>query len=244
VTDQYTRISVQRKLSTGVTDVSLQIRSSGTITFNFAHAHALAITEGIYNLATANSTAISCPYIETQSTPVLAQTAWRWPEWLTQNGYIEADVCLSETGTPNLVNRTILISGSNTTLSPAIHQGYVRRSSSYASSVTSIEFAKQNNSGTTFNTYTPASSLYDGAYHKYRLEWVNYLIGAARTIQLRLYVDNVQVATATTAGATSWLRPPTLEILNPSSGSEGFQTMKNIAIGSPVLPANAVPEPY
>lgn len=243
VIDQWTRITVQRKLSAGVTDVSLQIRSSGTITFYFAHAQAVAITEGTYNLATTHTTAISCPYIETQATPVQAQAGWRWPDWLTQNGYVEADICLSETANPNLVDRTILMAGNNATLTPSMHQGFIRRSSATASASNEIGAGKQNNAGTTAATYTPASSLYDGAYHKYRLEWVNYLIGSTRTIRLRLYVDGVEVASGTTGGATAWLRPPTLEVIS-AVASGAFQTMKNIAIGSPVLPANAVPEPY
>ena len=243
VIDQWTRISVQRKLSAGVTDVSVQIRSSGTITFYFAHAQAVAISEGTYNLATIHTAAASAPYIETQATPYQVQGTWTWPEWLTQNGYLESDVNLGETANPNLGDRTILMAGSNATLTPSMHQGFVRRSSATGSASNEIGSGKQNNAGTTAATYTPASSLYDGTYHKYRLEWVNYLIGTTRTIRLRLYLDGVEVASGTTGGATAWLRPPTLEIISAVSGG-GFQTMKNIKIGSPVLPANAVPEPY
>jgi hypothetical protein len=48
---------------------------------------------------------------------------------------------------------------------------------------------------------------------------------------------------STAPTATAWLRPASLEIYNQAN-SAAFLTAKNIAIGSPVLPANAVPEPY
>ena len=243
VIDQWTRISVQRKLSAGVTDVSLQIRSSGTITFYFAHAQAVAITDGTYNLASSHTAAVSCPYIETQATPVQAQAGWRWPDWLTQNGYIEADVCLSETANPNSVKRTIL-GAQQSTYSASLFAGWIARDSSYASGVNTILYAKHHNGAGAFvyDGYTPSASVFDAVYRKWRLEWVNYLIGSTRTIQLRIYIDGVLVD-STAPTATAWLRPASLEIYNQAN-SAAFLTAKNIAIGSPVLPANAVPEPY
>ena len=243
VIDQWTRISVQRKLSAGVTDVSLQIRSSGTITYYFAHAQAVAITDGTYNLASSHTAAVSCPYIETQATPVQAQAGWRWPDWLTQNGYIEADVCLAETANPNSVNRTIL-GAQQATYSASLFSGWIARDSSYASGVNTILYAKHHNGAGAFvyDGYTPSASVFDAVYRKWRLEWVNYLIGSTRTIQLRIYIDGVLVD-STAPTATAWLRPASLEIYNQAN-SAAFLTAKNIAIGSPVLPANAVPEPY
>lgn len=243
VIDQWTRITVQRKLSAGVTDVSLQIRSSGTITFYFAHAQAVAITDGTYNLASSHTAAVSCPYIETQATPVQAQAGWRWPDWLTQNGYIEADVCLAETANPNSVNRTIL-GAQQATYSASLFAGWIARDSSYASGVNTILYAKHHNGAGAFvyDGYTPAASVFDAVYRKWRLEWVNYLIGSTRTIQLRIYIDGVLVD-STAPTATAWLRPASLEVYNQAN-SAAFLTAKNIAIGSPVLPANAVPEPY
>jgi hypothetical protein len=242
--DSWRRWTVQRKISAGVTDVSIQIRSNGAITYYFAHAHVYIGSEGTYNLATSDVLSLSGPYIETQASPVYRARGWEWPEWLTQNGYVEADICLSETANPNSDSRTFLLAGSTAGLTPTMHQGYVRRSSATASGSNEIGFGKANNAGTAGGTYTPGSSLYDGAFHKYRLEWVNYTVSGSRTISLRLYVDSVQVASGTTGGATSWLRPPVLQILSPTGGSPGFQTMKNIAIGSPVLPAGAIPAPY
>jgi hypothetical protein len=237
--DQWRRLTVQRKLSAGVTDVSLQIRSSGAITYYFAHAHAFTLSEGTYNFITAGSGSSTAPYIETQATPVQAQAGWTWPDWLTQNGYIEADVCLAETANPNASQRTIL-GAVNGTFSPSLWPGTVYRNNAAASASNIINFAKQNDAGTTSGNYTPSSTYYDATYRKFRIEWVNYTIAGTRTIRARIYVDGVEVASGTTVNATRWLRPPALQI----AGLDAFQTMKNIAIGSPVLPANAVPEPY
>ena len=243
--DKWQRVIVQRKLSAGVTDVSVQIRTSDPITVYFAHAQAFVASDGDYNLVSLSNGSDSCPYVETQGTPYLAQGTWVWPEWLTQNGYLEADICLSETSTPNSVGRAILGADANGLLTPLMHQGFIRRSSTSGSADFLIGCGKQNDAGTTAANYTPTSSLYDGTYHKYRMEWVNYTIGSTRTIRLQFYVDGLLVASGTTGGATRWLRPPVLEVVSGSNGSLGaFQTMKNIVIGSPVLPANALPQPY
>jgi hypothetical protein len=236
--DQWRRITVQRKLGAGVTDVSLKIRSFGTITYYFAHAHAWIGSEGTYNLATSTTAAVSAPYIETEANPVYRAKGWEWPDWLTQNGYIEADVCLSETANPESSTR-VFIGNVSSVYTPAGVGFYVLRGSGAGTGSNSILFGKTHNTATISATYTPASSLYDGAYHKYRIEWVNYTIAGSRTIQLKLYIDGSLVST-NTPSAVSWLRMPGLEILNGG----GFHTMKNIAIGSPVLPANAIPAPY
>jgi len=239
--DNWRRLTVQRKLSAGVTDVSVQIRSAGSITYYFAHAHAFVASEGTYNLTSVSGTAITGPYVETQGTPYQAQGTWTWPDWLTQNGYVEADVCLSETANPNLSSRFILGS-SNAAYTPTFYPFAVARGSSEATASNTLVFIKTHSTGTPFVTYTPASSLFDGAYHKYRIEWVNYTINGTRTVQLLLYVDGVLVAT-NNPSATSWVRGTSLEILNSATASS-FQTMKNIKIGSPVIPPNATPEPY
>lgn len=242
--DQWRRLTVQRKLSAGVTDVSVQIRSAGTITYYFAHAQAFVASEGAYNLASLSGTAISAPYIETAGTPYQAQGTWTWPDWLTQNGYLEADICFGETANPNLAAR-VYLGASNLYFSANVYGPTLLRSSTQASASNTLSFIMQNNAGTASQTYTPASSLFDGAYHKYRVEWVNYKIGATRTIRLRLYVDGVEVASTTTGGATAWLRVPMLLLGAAGSGTDvGWSTMKNIKIGSPVIPPNATPEPY
>jgi hypothetical protein len=164
---------------------------------------------------------------------------WEWPDWLTQNGYLEADIALNETANPSSSQRTILgaVSG---TFTPSLWPGTIYRNSAAASGSTIISFAKQNDAGTTSGSVTPASTYYDAAYRKFRLEWVNYTIRGTRTIRARIYVDGVEVASGTTVNATRWLRPPYLQI----AGLDSNQTMKNIAIGAPVLPPDAVPEPY
>jgi hypothetical protein len=241
--DQWRRITVQRKL-TNPTDVSLHIRTTGAITVYFAHAHAYVGSDGTYNLTSVSGTAVSAPYIETQANPVYRARGWEWPDWLTQNGYIEADICFGETANPNSVTRMYL-GALNSYFSPSIWGPSLYRSASVGSAANNINVAMQNNAGTSSTTYVPSSSLYDGAYHKYRVEWVNYTVSGTRTIRLRLYLDGVEVASATTGGATSWLRVPTLLLgAAPNGGEIGWSTMKNIAIGSPVLPANAVPAPY
>lgn len=242
IDDQWRRFSVQRKLSAGVTDVSLQIRTQGAITFYFAHAQAAVISDGTYNLTSVAATAVTVPYIETQATPVQAQAGWLWPSWLTQNGYLEADICLGETANPN--NQTRIILGQQgAAATPTMESGVIFRSSATGSGVNQINATKTDDIGSPVASYSPASSLYDGAYHKYRVEWRNYLIAGVRTMDLRLYVDGAIVATVTRPSSTRWLTPSNLFAVHPG-GAQAFQTMKNIAIGSPVLPANAVPEPY
>ncbi|NCX93070.1 MAG: hypothetical protein EBX40_00120 [Gammaproteobacteria bacterium] len=239
--DNWRRLTVQRKLSAGVTDVSVQIRSAGTITYYFAHAHVLVGSEGTYNLTSVSGTAITGPYVETQGTPYQAQGTWTWPDWLTQNGYLEADICFGETANPN--NRTTIILGANSAVfTPTIDGGTVYRGSGDATASNIIRSNKTSDAGTAGPTYTPASSLFDGAYHKYRAEWVNYTIAGTRTIQFRLYVDGVLQGTNSPA-ATTWARPPAL-FASHQGTAQSFQTMKNIKIGSPVIPPNATPEPY
>jgi hypothetical protein len=237
--DQWRRATVHRKLSSGVTDVSLQIRSNGAITYYFAHAQAWIASEGDYNLATTTTGGLSAPYIETQAAPVYRARGWEWPEWLTQNGYVEADICLSETGNPNLSTRIIL--GNLTSIyTPNAYGFAIARASSEATASNTIAFAKTHTTGSPFVSYTPGASVFDGVYRKWRIEWTNYTISGVRTVQLKLYIDGVLVSTNTPT-ATSWIKPPAFELIN---GSTTFETIKNIAIGSPVLPAGAIPAPY
>lgn len=237
--DQWRRITVQRKLGAGVTDVLVQIRCAAAITYYFAHAHAWVGSEGTYNLASASTAAISAPYIETQANPVYRARGWEWPDWLTQNGYVEADVCLSETANPNLSSR-FLLGNATGQFTPSLAAFYIARPSSDATASNTLQFSKTHTTGTPAVNHSVGYSVFDGVFRKYRIEWTNYTISGVRTVQLKLYIDGTLVNT-NTPSATSWVRPPSLEIIN---GSTTFQTMKNIAIGSPVLPANAIPAPY
>jgi hypothetical protein len=190
---------------------------------------------------TAGSTSVSAPYVETQGEPVYRDNAWVWPAWLTQNGYIEADVCFVETANPD--SRTTIILGATSGIyTPSLEAGAIYRGSGDATASNIIRYTKGYVGGTTLSSYTPASTLFDGAYHKFRLEWVNFTINGARTMNLRLYIDGTQVSFVTSAG-TSWATPPVLFPLH-AGASTSFQTMKNIVIGVPSIPANAVPEPY
>ena len=239
--NNWVRISVQRRL-TAPTDVSVHIRSNGTVTAYIAHAQVLVGSDSTYNLASGASSAISAPYIETFAAPMYAEETWTWPKWLTQNGYLEADVCFGETANPNSSARVIL-GAYNSDTSASLWPGAVYRGPSFGSADNSITVAKGNNLGTSSASYAPSSSVYDGAFHKFRVEWVNYTIAGSRTIRVYLYIDGVSVANATTASATSWLEPSTLAISSHASAA-AWHTMKNIMIGSPSLPAGAVPEPY
>jgi hypothetical protein len=243
LTDDWRRITIQRALGANITAVYLNLRGRGAVTAYFAHAQATVVSDGAYLLTgtTNNANSISVPYVETQGIPYSAEGTWTYPRWLVQNGYIEADICFGETANPNLGDRVIIGANSNTTLTPSMHQGFIRRSSVTGSASNDIGFGKQNNNGTTSGSWVPASTYYDGAYRKYRLEWVNYLTAGVRTLRLYLYIDGTAVANATTSGATAWLEPPTLEIIN---GGGCWQTMKNLVIGSPTLPTGAVPQPY
>jgi hypothetical protein len=243
LTDDWRRITIQRALGANITAVYLNLRGRGAVTAYFAHAQATVVADGAYLLTgtTNNANSISVPYVETQGIPYSAEGTWTYPRWLVQNGYIEADICFGETANPNLGDRVIIGANSNTTLTPSMHQGFIRRSSVTGSASNDIGFGKQNNNGTTAGSWVPASTYYDGAYRKYRLEWVNYLMAGVRTLRLYLYIDGTAVANATTSGATAWLEPPTLEIIN---GGGCWQTMRNLVIGSPTLPTGAVPQPY
>lgn len=237
--DQWRRVTVQRAMPATNTACYFNLRGKGAVTAYFAHAHAWIGSEGTYNLASSSSAGVSAPYIETQANPVYRAKGWEWPDWLTQNGYAEADVCLSETANPNLSTR-IMLGNLTSIYTPNAYGFALARASSEATASHAIAFAKTHTTGSPVVFYTPSSSVFDGVYRKYRVEWTNYTISGVRTVQLKLYIDGTLVNT-NTPSATSWVRPPALEIIN---GSTTFQTMKNIAIGSPVLPANAIPAPY
>ena len=121
--------------------------------------------------------------------------------------------------------------------------GAIYRRPAFGSADNSISYAKANNLGTSSGSYAPAASIYDGAYHKLRVEWVNYTLSGSRTIRVYLYIDGVSVSNATTASASTWLEPPTLSIASQASAG-AWHTLKNVVIGSPSLPAGAIPEPY
>jgi hypothetical protein len=216
----------------------VRFRATGAITYYIAHAQAYIGSEGAYNLVAATQT-VSAPYIETEANPVYRAKGWEWPDWLTQNGYVEADVCLSETANPNLSSR-FLLGNATGQFTPSLAAFYIARPSSDATASNTLQFSKTHTTGTPAVNHSVGYSVFDGVYRKYRIEWTNYTISGVRTVQLKLYIDGTLVNT-NTPSATSWVRPPSLEIIN---GSTTFQTMKNIAIGSPVLPANAVPAPY
>jgi hypothetical protein len=236
--DQWRRITLTRKLGSTPADISVRFRATGAITYYIAHAQAYIGSEGAYNLVAATQT-VSAPYIETEANPVYRAKGWEWPDWLTQNGYVEADVCLSETANPNLSSR-FLLGNATGQFTPSLAAFYIARPSSDATASNTLQFSKTHTTGTPAVNHSVGYSVFDGVYRKYRIEWTNYTISGVRTVQLKLYIDGTLVNT-NTPSATSWVRPPSLEIIN---GSTTFQTMKNIAIGSPVLPANAVPAPY
>ena len=230
---------MQRAMPSTNTACYFNLRGKGAVTAYFAHAHAWIGSEGTYNLASSSSAGVSAPYIETEANPVYRAKGWEWPDWLTQNGYVEADICLSETGNPNLSSRFILGNATGQ-FTPSLAAFYIARPSSDATSGNTLQFSKTHSTGTPAVNHSVGYSVFDGVYRKYRIEWTNYTISGVRTMQLKLYIDGTLVSTNTPT-ATSWVRPPALELIN---GSTTFQTMKNIAIGSPVLPANAVPAPY
>lgn len=236
--DQWRRITLTRKLGSTPADISVRFRATGTITYYLAHAQAYIGSEGAYNLVAATQT-VSAPYIETEANPVYRAKGWEWPDWLTQNGYVEADVCLSETANPNLSSR-FLLGNATGQFTPSLAAFYIARPSSDATASNTLQFSKTHTTGTPAVNHSVGYSVFDGVFRKYRIEWTNYTISGVRTMQLKLYIDGTLVST-NTPSATSWVRPPALEIIN---GSTTFQTMKNIAIGSPVLPANAIPAPY
>jgi len=240
--DNWQRVSVQRLMPANNTACYLNFRGTGAITCYFAHAQATIVSDGTYNLASATAAAVSAPYVETFAAPMYADETWSWPKWLTQNGYLEADICFGETANPNSSARVIL-GAYNSDANPSMWPGAVYRSPSFGSADNSITFAKGNNLGTSSASYAPSSSVYDGAFHKFRVEWVNYTISGSRTIRVYLYIDGVSVSNATTASASTWLEPPTMTVAGQASAA-AWHTLKNIVIGSPSLPAGAVPEPY
>lgn len=241
--DKWRRVTVERKLSTGVTSLKFMlIAPSGTINVYVAHAHLYVASEGTNNLVSTANSSVTAPYVETLGSPYYGDKSWTWPSWLTQNGYIESDICLSETANPNSSTRILLGITSGMFVNSFEH-GAIYRGGADGSASNIIRFIKSYVGGNQSGSYTPAAPYFDGTYRKFRLEWVNYISSAgSRVMNLRLYVDGVNVATTATTG-TSWGSPPSLYV-NHAGASVAFQTMRNFAIGVPSLPAGAIPEPY
>lgn len=240
--DQWRRLSIQRTLTGFNINTTVQIRSSGAQTIYVAHAHAFILSTKSPFADSETTQSISAPYIETFANPYFREQSWQWPEWLTQNGYLEADVCQMETSRPNLSGRNFLgdgsgayTVGSNTVLS-------VQRDGSASSATNSVVAYRRQSNGTLRSASSSAINMHDGAFHKLRIEWVNYLVSSVRTAEVRLYIDGTLRQSTAISGDTRWSNDHMLRVCG--SALQAFQTMKNIVIGSPSLPSGAVPEPY
>jgi len=188
----------------------------------------------------ASSYALPSTYVLTIGNQALPEGAWEWPSWLTQNGYIEAQVILpinGLTGSGSTSGVQYFILGNSS-------QGlYIERASGTAAGTNTVTAGARSfdSSGSaTVNTLSAnLGAIFDGAFHTVRLEWQHYNLAGTRYMYLRVLVDGSQVAiTANLAsGAAQWA---SYERFFPfQSQSQGIY--RNIRIGAPTLPAGAVP---
>lgn len=172
-------------------------------------------------------------YIKTTDTPIPAPTspvldpAWR------ENGALEFDIL------PPPISTGLgyyLFGSSSGVAGPSLF-----RSSAWSTGQYYINYYKVANTGLIPWTTIPIPNIWDGAKHRIRLEWTNYLLNGIRYMWQRLYVDGVLIAEQNVAalyGATAWAA------IDPSrlvSDGSVFDTLSNLRSEYPTLPAGATP---
>jgi hypothetical protein len=211
----------------GVTQIKLVFRARTTGTF-FAYGHQ------------ANDGLIPGPYVQTQDTPILPsgittdQAFW-------QNGAIEFDVVLPTISTGKNYN----IIGSGTPwASPYVEALDLYRAAGTAANSHSINLVRKHN-GTTGQgaitgrgLITSTATLFDGAKHRVRLEWSNYVLAGVRYMWLKIYIDGTLAASQDVAalyGATAWIAPERLWL----SDGNVFATLGDVVPSYLPLPDGA-----
>lgn len=188
-------------------------------------------------------------YTETRSVPVLPDNcACDWPEFMSQNGFVQFDIRNNEITKPDQEGRLYFGGFSNSTVEP--QHPVVFRGNLEVSASNQVRFARLTTLGTAVWATSTATNIYDGNFHTMRIEWLNYINSAGvRVMQTNLVIDGV--TTSSTAGASdvAWVTAPKFifaqgrnAIYNVSYRCNSVY--KNISMGVPTLPAGAVPAQY
>jgi hypothetical protein len=174
-------------------------------------------------------------YVRTTDTPVINTTAID-ASW-SQNGYIEATIAWPSV--PSGISANIYLLGDST-----------------ASPTAGTIIATVNGSGSTirFGRYDASATLRNAQYGsatdialisaKMRYEWTNYTLSGIRYMYLRIYTNGVlqnEVNHAGVAG-TSWPAIDVSRLMRMTRATASDQTtISNLTLGTPQLPAGAVP---
>jgi len=247
--DQYwRRIAIHFNLSGSNTNPTVRIESLAAQTVHLSNLQVIA-SERMTDTTTPFPQTGGV-YIPTLQSPILPQDAYLWPKWLTQNGFVQFDMLCHEPSRPNLKGRLYFGGNSTATASTFPKHPVIWRPQGASSAVNDIYFNRRTISGINRGSFTTAVNLYNDAYHTIRMEWLNYLIGSTRTMQVKAYVDGVLRTTDTAPGTeTAWLEPERF-ILNQgisvleNAYMRSHQSYKNFSMGVPELPAGAIPSDF
>jgi hypothetical protein len=195
----------------------------------------------------ANEGSIPGAYLKTEGEPILPPSISN-AEW-SQNGFIEADVLPP----PISTGKTYSYIGSQSSPGGSGYAGsilWAGRIESAVASSSAMWFERKHNSvtgGGRSNVASGNTALYDGAKHRMKLEWSNYTLAGVRYMYQRIYHWNMStnqwdtLATADVAalyGATAWVEIPQIILSDGNTQA----TLSNIEIGTPSLPAGAIPK--
>ena len=245
--DQYwRRIAIQFNLSGSNTNPTVRIESIGAQTVHLANAQVVQSDRMVDT-----TTPFPQPagvYVATLQSPALPQEAYIWPDWLTQNGYIQFDMLCHESSRP--ASRGRLYFGGNSTLSNYPSHPVIFRPATATSTDNNISFIRKASSGTAYGPTVTDTNIYNGSYNTIKMEWMNYTVsGSSQVMVINTYINGVQKNSANVLFETSWIKPQRL-IFNQgisqlvSNYMRSHQSYKNIIIGSPTLPTGAIPADY
>lgn len=172
------------------------------------------------------------PFVHTEGSNVpLPEYGWEWPDYITQNGYVEFDAVLP----PISTGLTYYIFGDAT-------NDYVAllRHTSAGTGSNELRIRRKANGGSQTVTITSPGSVFDGALRTFRVEWVNYTLSGTQYMYLRLYVDGTQVSSDSNLASstvTEWSTPDRMWL---SDGSV-YATIRDFSFGVASLPSGAIP---
>lgn len=160
-----------------------------------------------------------------------------WPSWMTQNGAIEFD-CLPQA--PDILPSS---GGIYTYIGAGNWWNNIKPFTLYrypwATGTGYLKISALTDKGLV-QPEGSCSGFWDGAKHRVRMEWTNYILGGVRYMYFRLYIDGVKKMendAAAILGATAWIAPERFWL---SDGST-YATISDLAISVPTVPTGAIP---
>lgn len=170
---------------------------------------------------------------EGTAVPMPAQ-GWEWPEWGTQNGYIEVKAVLP----PISTGANYAIIGQDSTGSA--RKLAIRRLSASTTAQNYLTIDRSADGANQTTADIDVGAIWDGALHTIKLIWKNYELSGTQYMYLELDIDGVNKsasANLVTATVTKWTAD---EMLLLSDGKVQA-VIRNLTIGVPTLPANSIP---